>query len=76
MPLPLITRLIGPWVPSIAPLKVVEPPLGLSVRTDEAPTLLLMTLPPLPGLLSDNEAICWLAPFEVQRAAGGDRHGG
>ena len=33
----------------IMPLNVVEPPVGLKVRMDVAPVLLLMILPPLPG---------------------------
>ena len=52
----------APPPPWIVPLKVVEPPLGLRVRTDAA-ELLLMMLPPLPGVMSDNEATCWLPPL-------------
>ena len=47
------------------PLKVLEPPLGLSVRVDALPyplALPLMTAPPLPPL-SESEASCWLAPY-------------
>ena len=51
MPVPLITRLISPKLPPpIVPLKVVEPPVGLQVRVDGKPVLLLMTLPPRPGV--------------------------
>jgi hypothetical protein len=57
VPLPLITRAIAPLVPPlrIEPLKVVEPQVGLSVRTDVKPVVLLMRLPP-----PESEATCWL----------------
>ena len=52
MPLPLMTRTIVPSVPlllpRICPLKVVDPPVGLSVSTDVAATTLLTMLPLLP----------------------------
>ena len=45
------------------PLKVVEPPLALRGRTDGPLPLLLIMLPPFPGVLSDSDATCWLTPF-------------
>ena len=58
MPLPLITRLIAdPCVPSMLPLKVVEPLAGSNVKTDGLPTALLITRPLVLPALSDSDAI-------------------
>ena len=70
MPIPFMTRLIVPSVPppSIEPLKVLAPPLGLRIRLAAA-VLLLITLPPPPPSASD--AIFSTFPFrsKVVRAA-------
>ena len=57
-----MARLSVPPPPPIVPLKVLDPPLGVKVRTTATAVLLLMRLPPLPGLESEREATRWLTP--------------
>ena len=55
VPLPFITRLIAPeLLPSIVPLKVFAPPMGLRVKVQGTVTALLVIVPPPDPATSDR----------------------